>query len=180
MNTTAGRVRMLARKLLVLTLAFAGAMAVGCSVAGEERRVPERFNQDGTPALHAVQDARLRILMNEMNALLFERTPTELELDQVRRQKATQIADVADAMSRAVDEIVQNLPQLSLTGEEESVFLVLAGRLRDQVTTLQAQARGNYVDSIPGTIEQMSATCDGCHQLFRDPVRRDTPPGAQQ
>jgi cytochrome c556 len=137
--------------------------------------VPERFSQDGAAALHAVQDTRLRTLMNEMKALLFERMPTELEIDRERSRKAAQIADVADSMSRTVDDIVQSLPRLSLQEDEKTVFLVMAGRLRQQVATLQAQARSNYIDSIPGTMEQISATCDGCHQLFRDPIRRDIP-----
>ncbi len=147
-------------------------LATAC--AAGERRTPEHFS-DGTPALHAVQNERLRALMDEMNALLFERMPTELEIDRERRLKAAQIADVADTMARTVDGVVQSLPQLSLDAEEQTVFMVLANRLRQQVATLQAQARGNYIDLIPATMERIGATCDGCHQLFRDPVRRDTP-----
>lgn len=165
------------RTLLAIMLAILLVPGVG---AEDKRRKPEGTGQDGAPALHAVQNDRLLELMNRMNALLFERMPTELEIDQERRRQAAEIAQVADAMAGTVDEIVASLPQLALAEDENTVFMVLAGRLREHVTTLQAQAHGNHIDGIPATVERMGATCDGCHQLFRDPAPRATPPATQQ
>jgi hypothetical protein len=122
--------------------------------------------------LHAVQDARLRHLMREMNSLMFERMRTELELDQERRQKAVQIGRIADEMAQTVVYIIDSLPRLSLNEHEETAFLTLAERLRNQVKLLQEQAEHNYLDAIPGTLRHITTTCTMCHQLFRKPVDR--------
>lgn len=169
MTNLSRRVRRPSRAaVLILASTLSGAGAVGCSAAGEAPPAPARYG-DGSPALHAVQDRRLRELMQEMNALLFERMPTELELDRERRLKAAQIAAAAEAMARTVDDIAAALPRLDLTPEEQAVFGIMAERLRERVATLLAQARANYIDGIPATLDAIGATCDGCHQLFRTP-----------
>lgn len=133
---------------------------------------PELTNNTGSTALHAIQDARLRALMREMNSLMFERMRTELEIDRERRQKAAQIGRVADEMARTVVDIIDSLPRLSLEEDEKIMFLILAEKLRSQVKMLKQQADHNYIDAIPGTLERITTTCAACHQLFRKPADR--------
>jgi cytochrome c556 len=132
------------------------------------RTGPKALPKTGQPALHAVQNARLDELMIEMNSLMFDRMRTELDIDRERRRRAGQIADTAEAMSRTIESVLATLPALNLTPGEQDTFAALANKLRGQAMQLEEQARRNYVDAIPQTLDQMTLTCTACHQLFRD------------
>jgi hypothetical protein len=121
----------------------------------------------GGPAPHAVHDRRLRQWMAEMNALMFERMRTELELDRERRRQAERIAGTAADLERTIGRIIDTLPRLALSPNERTTFLALADTLRSQVQTLKVQAQRNYIDALPDTLEHIQATCTACHRLFR-------------
>ncbi|TAN49430.1 MAG: hypothetical protein EPN21_11890 [Methylococcaceae bacterium] len=133
----------------------------------------QRFASDagrretGVPALHAVHDEQLRELMSRMNSLLQERFMTEPELDVERRRHARHIAATAQNLSQTIDAILTTLPTLQLSAGEQTAFLALANKLREQSQNLQDQAGQNRMDAIPGTLEQISTTCTSCHALFR-------------
>ncbi|HUL11381.1 MAG TPA: hypothetical protein VLU73_04320 [Methylococcaceae bacterium] len=137
-----------------------------CSTS-PEHAVPKTLPNTGQPALHAVQDARLHELMVEMNSLMFDRMRTELDIDRERRQRATQIAEVARSLSNTINAILATLPTLKLNPDEQTAFLALANKLRDQAGQLEQQASHNYIDAIPQTLDQMTHTCTACHGLFR-------------
>lgn len=123
----------------------------------------------GQPVLHAVHDEHLRELMVQMNSLLFERTRPETDIDRARRQYAGQIEATAQELSATVDAIITTLPSLRLNPSEQARFMALAGKLRDQAQRLSEQARGNQIDIIPATLDQMASICRCCHELFRKP-----------
>jgi cytochrome c556 len=133
----------------------------GCSAQ------PKSLPDSGRPALHAIHDSQLHQLMAEMNHLMFERMRTELEIDQERRKKSLKIAKVASEMSNTITDVIDTLPRLALSPNEQTTFLTLADTLRSRVKTLEEQAHRNYIDAIPETLEQIAATCTGCHHLFR-------------
>lgn len=128
---------------------------------------PEIPTAAGVPVLHAIHDERLQQLMDEMNHLMFERMRTELELDRDRRRKTKAIAETAGAMLETLDLLPARLPQLGLRENERIVFLTLADALKGRTQTLEIQAKRNAVDSLPGTLEEIRSTCEGCHRLFR-------------
>lgn len=121
----------------------------------------------GQPALHAVSDARLRQLMDQMNGLMFDRFKTEPDIDRERRSYALKMADAADKLGSAVDVILSRLPALNLNPDEQTAFRALAGKLRTQTNVLNTQAKLNRIDAIEPTLEQITATCSSCHSLFR-------------
>jgi cytochrome c556 len=133
---------------------------------GEQHHAPQLQEFD-KPALHAVQSARLQGLMKQLNDLMFERMLTEVELDVKRRQRTRQIAEVAAAMQRSVQDIPKALPTLSLNAKERETFLSLSARLENQVTLLKQEAELNYVDAIRPRVERIVSICNACHQAFR-------------
>jgi cytochrome c556 len=148
----------------VLILSLMSVASCGTSPPG---MAPRALPDTGNPALHAVQNARLHALMTEMNSLMFDRMRTELDIDRERRRRAAQIAEVAQAMSRTIDGVLATLPSLDLAPGEQETFAALANKLRGQAGQLEKQARRNYVDAIPQTLDQMTLTCTACHELFR-------------
>lgn len=121
------------------------------------------------PALHAVQDQRLRELMAEMNSLILsEKEMTEQQRDARRREYNQKMAETAGVMGKAVDNIAAALPRLDLSPTEQAAFLALADRLRGKSREIWKLASDNHGDGIPETLEQIDVTCKACHQLFRN------------
>jgi hypothetical protein len=122
----------------------------------------------GQPAIHAVTDGKLRELMNQMNALMFDRFTTQPQLDQERRAYALKMAKTANTLSTTSVHIRSRLPELNLNEGEQATFLALAGKLHDQAKKLESQASQNQIDNIAATLDQISHTCSACHALFRE------------
>lgn len=139
------------------------AIAAGCTMPGRGKMPGPK-----EPGAHAIQDARLREKMRELDALMYERMRTELEIDRDRRRQAKEIALAAVDLSRTVAAIVTAAPGLPLTVDERSRFLALAKQLRTWVDRLREQAEQGYIDAIPGILAEITAVCGSCHRLFRE------------
>lgn len=140
---------------------------IACSEAARQRTLSVGGRETGQPALHAIHDDQLRVLMDRMNNLMLERFMTEPELDAARRRQAQQIAVTADLLSQTVDAILATLPGLQLNSAEQATFRALADKLRAQTLYLREQAAQNHVDAIAGALQQLNTTCTSCHALFR-------------
>jgi hypothetical protein len=140
-------------------------LLTGCAAGPEQ--APRALPDTGMPALHAVNDTRLRELMAQMNSLLFERFMTEHELDKERRKHARQIAAAAVDLDHAIDAILARQPALQLNAAEQTPFTALAAKLREQARELKLQADANQIDALPAMLERMTHTCTACHELFR-------------
>ena len=101
---------------------------------------------------------------------MFDQITTQPELDRQRREITLEMAEIAGRLLASVDAILVRLPALNLNESQQTTFRVLAGKLRDQAGTLQAQAQKNYSASIPGTVKQIKTTCSSCHALFGKPL----------
>lgn len=141
---------------------------VACSATDDKRLPVSGLTKTGAPSAHAIQDARLRNLMREINHLMFERMRTELEIDQARRRKAAQIGQTAQEMAQTVAGIADSLPRLSLEADQQAMFLTLVDQLQNEIRMLKTQAGHNYIDAIPGTLERIATVCTQCHALFRE------------
>jgi cytochrome c556 len=140
-------------------------IAAGCTAPGTRSLL-----RTEEPGAHAIQDVRLRARMRELDALMYERMRTELELDRDRRRQAREIAAAAADLSRTVAAIVATAPGLPLTADEQVRFLALAEQLRNRADRLREQAEQGQIDAIPGTLAEITAVCGSCHRLFRKPL----------
>ena len=140
-----------------------------CSDVSGTRYIKPNIKQteSGQPALHAIESAQLRELMNRMDILMQESFMTEYEIDIQRRKYAMRIAATAEELSKTVKAIIDVLPSLKLSSEEQKVFLSLAKNLDDRAQLLHKQAKQNQIDAINNTMKQIGATCTSCHSLFR-------------
>jgi len=123
-------------------------------------------NTDKT-ALHSIQSKQLRVLMRELNDLMFERMLNEIQIDRQRRYRTKEIVDVADNLLHTIKYIPNALPELSLNKEDQKIFLSLSKKLKLQVLLLKQEAENNYVNAIPKTADQIIETCNACHLIFR-------------
>ena len=121
----------------------------------------------GKPALHSVQSERLKVLMRELDDLMFERMLNEVQIDRQRRYRTTEIAVVAEKLLTTVKYIPDALQELSLDEKEKEIFLNLSKKLTQQMTFLKQEAEKNYVDAIPKRANQIIEICNACHHIFR-------------
>lgn len=152
-------------KLLVFLLS--GLIIEACTPSGG-MIAPPKLNTTGSPALHAIDSREMRQLMGRMNNLMYERNLTDQEMDVQRRQTVSQVVVAAEGIDQAIGGILSTLPKLKLDEGEQKIFHSLAVNLRDDAHTLKSQAQAHQIDSITVTLEKMSATCNACHELFRD------------
>lgn len=122
------------------------------------------------PALHAVRSERVRQIMVRMNALLYERMYTALELDRERARQLAALADTAAELAGTADAIPEALSDLDLPVEERTTFQALANQLYTRALELQGLAAANRYHALDAAIERLNETCNACHSLFRNPI----------
>lgn len=150
-----------------LAIVIVATLLSACTSISQPAATHAGLPDTGRPALHAVSDARLRELMDQMNGLMFERFITQPDIDRERRNYALKMANAADKLGSTVDAILARLPALNLNPNEQMTFRALAGKLREQADALNAQAKLNHIDTMGPMLDQMTATCSSCHTLFR-------------
>ncbi|WP_197492620.1 cytochrome c [Methylomonas methanica] len=123
--------------------------------------------QTGQPALHAVRDNQLRELMDRMDNLMQERFMTEQQLDVERRKYSRQIGEAARNLAANVEIMIAAMPGLQLNAGEQTAFIALANKLRDEMRQLQLITEQNHIDAIPDSLHEINTTCTSCHALFR-------------
>lgn len=98
---------------------------------------------------------------------MLERFMTEHEMDVVRGKYTRQIIDTAKTLQNTAGFLVDRMPSLNLTADEEKAFRNLAHKLSQYAKSLETQAEHDALNAIPGTLHQMKSTCMACHTLFR-------------
>jgi hypothetical protein len=146
--------------------------STGCGLSAEAQ-YKRKLAETGTPAMHAVENNRLRELMGNMNQLRDESDygrPLELQQDRDRCEK------VAKSLADSAGKLPELAPMLQLDAAETKSYLVLAAKLRQQALhTGELAQRGTFAELNRST-DEMIATCNACHSLFRGPRVPVAPP----
>ncbi len=120
-------------------------------------------------APHALRSARLRDVMVRLDALVYERMYTELDLDTERARHAGALADAAADLAGTTDALPELAGGLALTDAEAGRFRDLANRLYSQAVEIQGLASREEYRQLRPAFERLQSTCGACHALFRDP-----------
>lgn len=145
--------------ILILCLIF-----TGCA-SNQPEYSP--LSDTGKPALHSIQSAQLKVLMQQLDDLMFEHMLNEVQIDRQRRYRTKEIVKVSDNLLKTIDFIPNALPGLSLDKHEQKIFLNLTEKLKNQVSLLKQEAENNHVDVIPKRANKIIETCNACHHIFR-------------
>lgn len=146
-------------------------IAVGLSACGPTagELYEQRLATADKPAVHAVTAAKLRELMHSLE---FDPLP---DPDQAipmaaREEKIRQASGVAAKMADTAKYIAPLADELGLKGQDKELFVKLSAKLEVQSRELSEQlaggGRAGYQDA-NRQINQMQATCQACHVLFR-------------
>lgn len=149
----------------LIAIAMLSLSMVACS--NNQHLQHHQLPKSGGATLHATQNSRLRDLMTDMNGLLFERIHTELDADLGRTKALKGISEDATKMSKNVDAIIETLPRLQLTTEQQTTFLALASELKTRALQLATLADNHQYQELSPALDELEQTCMACHHLFR-------------
>lgn len=121
----------------------------------------------GKAKLHAIHNQHLQKLMGRMNALVFQDMAGHLHAAKEEHEQAQEIAKAASQLVGTVAEISNLLPTLNLNPDEQAEFAKQAARLKADASHLEAKAKAGSLAGAGNDMEKISATCSGCHALFR-------------
>ena len=147
--------------------AFALSASVpGCASQEETYRV--RLENTGKPALHAVHSERLESIMERLDALMFERQRTQVEIARDRRRLTEQAEDVSAELLESATHIAETGETLGLSSSEKDTYLSLVEKLQRQAGALAALAEQGDADALSAQYNRITTTCNACHSNFRD------------
>ncbi len=119
-------------------------------------------------AVHAVHEERLVTVMRDMERLRRARLPKPIDPQADARERASEVARVAEALAASATRIVAAAPP-GLNAEQADLFRAFAESLREASLRFaeeafvlpQAEHRARWAE--------IDATCQGCHGRFRIP-----------
>ncbi|MBP7936815.1 MAG: cytochrome c [Phycisphaerae bacterium] len=142
--------------LIVLALASCGPTA--------EQRYQRRLADTGKPAMHAIQNQRLKDLMHK---LTFDPL-SESEQGAVEEQRrADQLSEVATNMAQASSGMAEISKDLNLSANDRATYLSLVDKFRDQANAVGEAAKHKNFPEAKRSLERVQSTCNACHTLFR-------------
>ena len=161
-----GSMSVLRRLLPVLAgvgVALAVCVAASCGPTGQER-YEQRLANTGKPALHGIQSARLRELMDSLTYSMTLDPPDRVS--EPARQ-AKQIAEIARQMAGTARNIPDAVKDVRLSDNDREVLSRLAEKLRQEALMIDERASQNDYNGTDMAIKEMQSTCIACHTLFR-------------
>lgn len=150
--------------ILIAATAGAAASALSCGDPGQARGAEGRLARTGEPAMHAVQSEKLRELMGELKSLA-ERTDYVHALKLEQRQEES--LEVARALEKSAADLQARADGLGLDEAERQAFVSLAVKLEKHAKQLVQAARNQDLTEMNTAMSLATATCNGCHALFR-------------
>jgi hypothetical protein len=124
----------------------------------------------GRTVLHAVESARLRTIMQSLERLRAAPLPQELDPGLLLDRRLDEMAAAGDGLAAAATEIAAAADDLGLDPAQRPAFLGIVDTLRRQALTLRSRAGEGDLDAAVRAYDELTATCDACHALFREPA----------
>ncbi len=141
--------------------------AVNLAASSSEAEAGINPPDTGEPLMHAVKNEQLQKIMKQLNNLVYTQMTSDIDLNELRKTKTTELAQVARELAQNEQEILRTLPDLDLSEEEKVLFTSLEKKLHRNALKMEQLAVANNLTEIPGTLDVITSTCISCHSLFR-------------
>jgi len=142
------------------------AMLAGCPPT-DRQRYATRLEYTGRPALHGLHSARLREVMDELNRLMFEDLPQEMDVEARRERRLDEVHQLALKLAETADDISDVLEDVKIDAESRQVFVAYAEKLEEEAHELAGLSLGKDIRLIDAKVDEMITTCNACHSSFR-------------
>lgn len=132
----------------------------------------DEVGRAGPPARHAVHSQALRSIMSGFDQEMHHTWPQEIA-ELKRQQNHTsarfdEIVETATRLANAAHAIPESVPDSELAGPDRQAFMHLVAQLESQSRGLAQQASLRSTAGVDTALDQVRATCTGCHSQFRE------------
>ena len=117
---------------------------------------------------HKVESEELRLLMQELDMVVYDRQKSELDRDDIRRRYALNLAAVVKELAYKIEHIPQDGLGENLTQKDRVLYIDYARELYANGEEINDVAQKYEMEKLESTIDNMQQTCNRCHALLRD------------
>lgn len=122
--------------------------------------------ETGKTILSAIHSDEIKIIMQRLDTLIYEREYTELELQRLNKKQIELLAKETIALSKTAANLPNIVSLSKLTDEEQLTFNAMVTELSDIAIELKKESDANH--ELDNVYMKLQSTCNTCHQLFRD------------
>ena len=137
-----------------------------CVPAHAEKAVDTETSRK--PALSAIHNNDIRTIMRRLNALVYEREYTQLELDRLRRENLQMLVDAAADLIKISDKLPDLISDQEISSDEQITFKAMARQLHNEASQLLDSDPDISYHELNNGFQRLQQTCAACHNLFRD------------
>lgn len=141
-----------------IKLLFVTAMLILLSACAKESK-PQTASQK-----HNDISSELKVIMHELNMVIYDRYDSELDKDNTRRREAMQLGKGVKDISIQIQKIQINK---DLKKQDPVLFKKYAKELYNKGDIIYNQARDYQLDKLDSSYKNIQKTCKACHKEFR-------------
>lgn len=117
---------------------------------------------------HKIESEELRLLMLELNMVVYDRQKSELDRDDIRRRYALNLADVVKELAYKIEHIPQDGLGENFTQKDRNIYMNYARELYKNGEEINDVAQKYEMEKLESAIAKMQQTCNRCHAVLRD------------
>ncbi len=117
---------------------------------------------------HKIESEELRLLMLELNMVVYDRQKSELDRDDIRRRYALNLADVVKELAYKIEHIPQDGLGENFTQKDRNIYMNYARELYKNGEEINDVAQKYEMEKLESAITKMQQTCNRCHAVLRD------------
>jgi len=136
--------------------------------ASDQENAGLELDNTGKADIHAVSSERIRVIMQKMKAIAFNRYESALEIEKEQTRYIGEMAAIAEAVGKSAESVSLIGNGLELNRIQQKEFLRLANRLKSQAKEIKLQADSGRGNGLQKKMHNMISTCNSCHDRFRD------------
>jgi len=127
-----------------------------------------KYNSElNTIEKHTIHSSELRMLMNELDMVVYDRYKSELERDDTRRRYALNLAQNIEKISKQINNLSKDKLAKNIDKNDISLFSKYVKELSTKGKNIRKLALNYELENIDKKIENIELTCNACHSKFR-------------
>lgn len=106
---------------------------------------------------------KLDLLIRELDMVIYNRTKSELQRDDMRRRYARTLSDILTQLSADLSKVNKHELQETLPSIDYLKFQTLSHKLNNSARTIKKSADLYELEKLPQQLEDLDRTCTACH-----------------
>lgn len=116
---------------------------------------------------HTLKSADLKLLMHEMNMLVYEEDKSVLELDNARRRYALTLATNIQKISSQIKQLPTDTFSQNMDKEGLTLFNTYVQNLHQKGEDIYEIAQNYELEKLDNELQNLQRICSSCHSKFR-------------